>query len=128
MKLASRKRASSKASQRRWLAKPGNRGYFRSPDNVERVREWRKNHPGYWRNHRRTPPAPPPLQESAFAHISVSSAFRMQKTFDALQDLVFRQKLVLDGYIARMAGTALQEVFGEELEKSYLMGRTIYGI
>lgn len=45
---ASACRAASKAaSQRRWLGKPENRDYFRGPEQVERVREWRKAHPGY---------------------------------------------------------------------------------
>jgi hypothetical protein len=42
-------RASKAASQRRWLAKPANREYFRGPAHVERVRAWRAAHPGYWR-------------------------------------------------------------------------------
>jgi hypothetical protein len=50
-------RAAGKAArQRRWLAKPENRNYFREADNAARVREWQRNHPGYWRNtarHRR---------------------------------------------------------------------------
>jgi hypothetical protein len=44
-------RAVGKATrQRRWLAKPANRNYFREPDNAARVREWQHAHPGYWRN------------------------------------------------------------------------------
>ncbi len=43
------RRASKGASQRRWLRKPQNRNYFREPDNAQRVREWRRAHPGYWR-------------------------------------------------------------------------------
>jgi hypothetical protein len=35
-------KASKRESQRRWLGKPENRDYFRSPENVKRVREWRK--------------------------------------------------------------------------------------
>ena len=43
------RRASKAASQRRWLAKPANRGYFRDPTHVARVQRWRDAHPGYWR-------------------------------------------------------------------------------
>ena len=42
------RRASKAASQRRWLAKPANRNYFRDQENVRRVQEWRQAHPtGY---------------------------------------------------------------------------------
>ena len=43
------RRASKDASQRRWLAKPENQDYFRDPAHLERVRQWRSLHPGYWR-------------------------------------------------------------------------------
>jgi len=43
------RKASKAASQRRWFGKPENRDYFRGLHNVERVREWRKAHPGYFR-------------------------------------------------------------------------------
>ena len=40
---------------------PHNRDYFTGPTHVERVRQWRRAHPGYWRRQRsRTPDA---LQE-----------------------------------------------------------------
>ena len=43
-------RKESKAqSQRRWQQRPENQNYFRSPENCERVKDWRKRNPGYWR-------------------------------------------------------------------------------
>ena len=46
------RKTSKEASQKKWLAKPENRTYFRSPENTLRVQEWRKCHPGYWRKKR----------------------------------------------------------------------------
>ena len=43
------RKASKRASQRKWLNKPQNRSVFRGPENVRRVQDWRKKHPGYWR-------------------------------------------------------------------------------
>ena len=43
------RQASQAASQRRWLRKPENQAYVRDPAHVERVRQWRKDHPGYGR-------------------------------------------------------------------------------
>jgi hypothetical protein len=37
------------------LSKPENRNYFRDADNVQRVRDWRKAHPGYWKRYPRKP-------------------------------------------------------------------------
>ena len=47
------KRASKRDRQQRWLSKPENRDYFRDADNVRRVQEWRKAHPGYWKRYKR---------------------------------------------------------------------------
>ena len=55
------RKASKAASQKRWLKKEENRDYFRGPDNVLRVQEWRRDHPGYWRP--KTPPKAMPLQD-----------------------------------------------------------------
>jgi hypothetical protein len=41
--------ASKLASQRRWYRKPKNLSHFRNGEGTERVRIWRKAHPGYWR-------------------------------------------------------------------------------
>ena len=41
--------ASKRARQQRWLGKSDNQDYFRGADNVQRVREWRAEHPGYWK-------------------------------------------------------------------------------
>ena len=60
-KTASRQRFCSKkrcqkarkhASYQRWLALPVNWEHWRGPANVQRVQEWRKKNPGYWRRNR----------------------------------------------------------------------------
>ena len=49
-------RKESKAqSQRRWLQRPENQNYFRGPENRQRVKDWRKAHPGYWRKKKSVP-------------------------------------------------------------------------
>src|SRR5437016_1879436 len=44
------RKARTRESQRVWLAKPENQNYFRDEKNAERVRNWQKEHPGYWKN------------------------------------------------------------------------------
>ena len=47
------RKASKADSQRRWLSKPENVNQFRGSENVQRVREWRARHPGYWKRGRK---------------------------------------------------------------------------
>jgi hypothetical protein len=48
LKIKCRK-ASKAASQKRWQLKPTNQKHWCGPDEVERVRAWRKLHPFYWK-------------------------------------------------------------------------------
>ena len=41
--------ASKVDSQQRWRHKPDNLDYFKGSVHVERVQQWRRAHPGYWR-------------------------------------------------------------------------------
>ena len=60
------RQASKLASQRRWYRKPKNLSYFRNGEGTDRVRTWRKAHPGYWRQKTRKYSAiPPPLEFSS---------------------------------------------------------------
>src|SRR5271165_5645719 len=43
------RRQSKAESQRRWAQKPENQNYFSGPQISQRVKEWRKRNPGYWR-------------------------------------------------------------------------------
>jgi hypothetical protein len=92
------RQASKAASQRRWLQKPANRDDFRGSDHVERVRQWRKAHPGYWR--RRAARPTDALQDAfipqPFAPQPDTGAWKA----DALQDAFFTQPAVVVGLIA----------------------------
>src|SRR5438034_11388939 len=44
------RKARKRELMRAWLAKPENQNYFRDTKNAERVRDWQKEHPGYWKN------------------------------------------------------------------------------
>src|SRR5882762_2764469 len=78
------RQASKGASQRRWLRKSENEGYFHGLEHVDRVQRWRRAHPGYWR--RKAVPA-----------------------FSALQDLIDMQALDTQGQTGHV-NRALQEV------------------
>jgi hypothetical protein len=98
-------RAAGKAArQRRWLAKPENKNYFREADNAARVREWQRTHPGYWRNtaryKRRT------LQDALPAQVPESVT---ENATTALQDALRLQGPILIGLIAHLSDSTLQD-------------------
>ena len=56
---------SKKAAQQKWCNK--NPSYFRGPLNVQRVREWRSKHPGYWKDN---------LDSNVLGHADALQGFR----------------------------------------------------
>ena len=105
------RQASKKASQAQWLNKPENRNYFCGSQHVERVRQWRKGHPGYWRRHKGRRGGRP-LQDSV-----------------ALQDLVRSPSVAaLVGFFAGQTGGALQETVATTFWNMHSRGQAIMGM
>jgi ATP/maltotriose-dependent transcriptional regulator MalT len=114
-------RAAGKAArQRRWLAKPENRNYFREADNAARVREWQHTHPGYWRNtaryRRRT------LQD---AHRVQVADLLAESASVALQDALRCQGPVLIGLIAHLSDSTLQDDIAQTSRRLLQLGQDI---
>src|SRR4051812_12903715 len=93
-------------SHRRWLSKPGNHDHFRGSANVERVRQWRKAHPGYWKRAKKPSstlrdlvPTQPAEPEPVPSKTSVAP----------LQDLVGMQDPLLLGLISQLTDSPLQD-------------------
>ena len=100
------RKASKANSQRRWLKKPENKDYFQGAPNVERVRQWRKSHPGYWS---KMPDRKNAIQDLLSAETVDNSSVAGYLIPNALQDLLSAQPLVLLGLIAKLTGSALQD-------------------
>ena len=98
------RQASKATSQRRWHHKPHNRDYFRDPTHVERVRQWRKANPGYWR--RQGARVPHALQDDLAPQETQKQQLDDGLTPHALQDVFFMQPAVLVGLIAHLTGLA----------------------
>lgn len=152
---ASACRAASKAaSQRRWLGKPENRHYFRGPEHVERVREWRKAHPGYGRRAKASTAAPesaaapasapaadtpaaapagPPLQEVVPVEVpdaqgeSGLRAAAERAAAPALQDLLQQQPVVLIGLLAHLSASTLQDDIALAGQRLLQLGHDVLG-
>jgi hypothetical protein len=121
------RKASRLQSQKKWLNKPENRDYFRSAENVIRVQQWRKNHPGY---SRKCQPGAP-LQDDCEHKTSENRAVEPQLpviegSFPAsLQDICMLQPTVLIGLIAHLTGSALQEDIAQTFRRMQELGSDI---
>ena len=104
--LACRKQSKAE-SQRRWLQKPDNQNYFCGSHNSQRVKAWRKFHPGYWRKKKSAPPEP--LQEVYMTQVAQNQEVTKAEVPDTLQEVLLMQPAVMVGLISTMSGSALQE-------------------
>ena len=101
------KKASKADSQRRWAAKPENQNYFRGPENTERVRQWRKENPGYRRNKKPIPADA--LQDPLKSQPPETEVVAPKPPPGALQETWFSQPALIVGLISMLTGHALQE-------------------
>ena len=118
--------ASKQASQRRWLRQPANRNYFRSPENIQRVQAWRREHPGY--SSRKT--AGPELSQVAPAQslATGSPLVTPHSSPVALQDVCLGNHPDFIGLIAFVTGISLQEDIVATARKIHARGRDILGL
>ena len=117
-------KASHAASHRRWLAKPENQDHFRGYAHVERVRVWRKAHPGYWRRDSKRPRA---LQDVKTTQPIDAQTDNPVLTQDALQDVISSQHALLVGVISALTGSALQDEIAQSLREFQTRGALILG-
>ena len=117
------RKASKAASQQRWLRQPQNQDYFRSPENVARVQQWRKDNPGYWRRSRQK-------AKGALQDFLITKPFKIIEqnndfTNHALQDSLIAQPSVLIGLISSFTGCALQDDMVNILRRLQQLGADI---
>jgi hypothetical protein len=116
------RQASKAASQRRWLASPRGRGYFRGKAHSHRVRVWRAAHPRYWRRRPRSKGA---LQDFFCAQSLTTKDDGRKSGLDALQDRLLAQGQLLLGLVASLTKSALQEHIDSTIRRLILLGRRI---
>lgn len=107
-------RASRVAARRKWLIKNGGKSYFRGDAGKNRVREWRKRNPKYWRRKK--------IDRSRF-RLSKRLASILRKV--ALQDSIDSFLALKIGIIARISGHALQDEIASEIRNLMLRGDAI---
>jgi hypothetical protein len=119
--------ASKLASQRRWFRQPANRDYFRGADNVERVRQWRQAHPGYWKKKTR---ASGGIQVAAPQQVNPvqSSCNAPRSHLGTLQDFCHAQNPGFIGLISLMTGRTLPDDIAPIARRVIEQGQNILGL
>lgn len=120
------RKARRRASQSAWLAKPGNEEYFHDEENARRVREWQKEHPGYWKNTARWRDRT--LQDACSKQMTVKEELTPELPARTLQDLCSMQTPLLVGLIAMLAGSTLQEDIALTTRQWVAKGHDILGM
>ena len=119
------RKARKRESQRAWLTKPENQNYFRDEKNAERVRNWQKDHPGYWKNtaryRRRTLQDGCSNQPTAIEPVVESTPSR------TLQDLCSMQIPLLVGLISMFVGSTLPDDIATSTRRLLVKGHDILG-
>jgi hypothetical protein len=121
------RRASKVASQRRWRRTPFGREYFRGEKEVRRVKDWREEHPGYWkrqkpRSQRAQAADPQPVN---FDQRSCNVPLIPLRT---LQDFCLTQDPAFVGLISMVTGSTLQEDIAATARHLLLKGLNILGL
>ena len=117
------RKAGKAASQKRWLEKPENRNYFSGPCHVLRVKQWRKEHPGYWR--KKSCNREIALQETLNLQAPEITTDTRDPSFNALQEIINGQPMVILGLIANMTGYALQDDIDMTMARLVQLGSDI---
>lgn len=118
------RKASQAASWHKWFMKPENRDHYKGPDEVDRVRQWRACHPGYWKRVAEVEDALPKVSTSQDVDDQGDAP---ELTVDALPNVMFSQPALAVGLIASLTGSALPKDIAETSRRFVLLGQDILG-
>ena len=115
------RQASKRASQARWLAKPGNADYFRGEANTERNRRWRQATPGYWKRS----PARRTQQDRCSGQLTDNQEIEGLQRDLAQQDPLLVQLAVFVGLIAKLTDSTQQETIDGSVRRLHALGKEV---
>jgi len=121
------RQASKAASQRRWAHKFSNRSHFRGENEVRRVQEWRRAHPGYWKKQKsRSEKGQDP--DTKAVNPEQTSRNVPGSDLRTLQDFCLTQDPAFVGLISMVTGSTLQEDIATTTRNLLLRGQNILGL
>ena len=107
-------------ASRRWRARPENRDHWLGEWNATRVREWQKDHPGYWKKRKKKGAV---LQNVC----SAQSAGDKEDKPKVLQDIWTAQPPMPLGLISKITGSVLQHDMARVTGQLIASGRALVG-
>lgn len=111
---------SRKRAQAKYRKKQSKSLAFRRKES-ERVKEWQRKHPGYWKDRKKKSKkdfTKKVLQDFA-------SVEKLKNEVSVLRDMAFSQHLVMNGVISYMAGDVLRDNIGELRNRFYDRGKAV---
>ena len=117
------RKAGKSAAQQKWLKSGKGKGYFTGKENTNRVQQWRKEHPGYWK--RGGSKTEKPLQDSINSQDIENKEDKGIFTAPALQDLCLLQPALFIGLIASLTGNTLQDDIAQTVHRMIDSGQDI---
>lgn len=112
-------KASKTEAQRLWRKSKKGRDYYLGPANALRVKEWRREHPGYWKRKSKIA-----LQDQLPAKLP-AVLHALESKISALQDQLQLQSTLVLGVIAKLAAHALQDKMDQFLDELILVGEQL---
>jgi len=120
------RRASKRASQGLWRAKPENVGYDRAnAKNAARARAWQKAHPGYWKG--RAKKRAVVLRDLLITEASAKQKDVNQDVSPVLQDLSRVQVPLMMGLIAHLGDLSYAEDIAAMANRFVARGQALMG-
>jgi len=112
------RRAGHARARARWLKQNGGKAYHRGRASIERVQDWRRAHPRYWRRGRKS--------NSANAMRSlIAKAVAAAIGNDALQETIDMPLALVVGLVSRITKSTLHETIAKEVGRLMLRGHEI---
>ena len=109
---------------REWFARPENRDYYGHKENVERVRQWRRANPGYWKRRKKGEDSlPKPSTQQPIDNQPDSS----EQGDPALPKPLLLQPALAVGLIAQLTGSTLPKDIAESSRRLLVLGQDILG-
>ena len=121
------RKASKKASQRRWRRKPQNRDYDCGAHRAEQVRAWREAHPGYWKSKSKPISGVQPVGSQIVSPCQKSRNGEISGVV-ALRDVCFEQSPAFVGLLSMVTGSTLRDDIAATTRQLLLKGENILGL
>jgi hypothetical protein len=113
-----------KQCQKKWLSKQENKNWFSGSENTQRVQEWRKKNPGYWKRDKKKKL----LQDSVFSQVIEKDNVtkqEQQREKIMLQDFANSQLFLITGLISHITGEPLQDSVVRKMRHFIIKGQSL---